>query len=144
MEQITEYEKPWTTAYAAVHGLFILRLRSGEVLRRIFEAVTDEFVRLLGDVCKIIYVEAVESALEYPELNGNTRRAQRLDIALCLRKKRVYAANERERRRQTRKVRLACGRGVFRDSVRAVIVTQIEFPRGNVRLRVPDGRVIVF
>ena len=82
----------------AVHGLFILRLRGGAVLRRIFEAVTDEFVRLLGDVCKIIYIEAVESTLEYPELNGNTRRAQRLDIALCLRKKRVYAPNERERR----------------------------------------------
>ena len=51
------------------------------MLSRIFEAVTDEFVRLLGNVCKIIYIEAVESALEYPELNGNTRRAQRLDIA---------------------------------------------------------------
>ena len=23
MEQITEYEKPWTAAYAAVHGLFV-------------------------------------------------------------------------------------------------------------------------
>ena len=77
------------------------------MLSRIFEAVTDEFVRLLGDVCKIIYIEAVESALEYPELNGNTRRAQRLDIALCLCEKRVYAADKGERRRQTGKIGLS-------------------------------------
>ena len=108
------------------------------MLSRIFEAVTDEFVRLLGDVCKIIYIEAVESALEYPELNGNTRRAQRLDIALCLRKKRVYTANERERRRQTGKVRLARGRGVFRDPVRTVVVAEIQLPRGDVRFCVPE------
>lgn len=83
------------------------------MLSRIFEAVANEFVRLLGDVCKIIYIEAVESALEYPELNGNTRRAQRLDIALCLRKKRVYAANERECRRQTGKSVSRAGAAYF-------------------------------
>ena len=93
--------------------LFILRLRRAVVLRRIFEAVTDEFVRLLGDICKIIYIEAVESALEYPELNGNTRRPERIDITLRLRKKRVYTADKGERRRQIGKVRLARGRGVI-------------------------------
>ena len=102
-----------TAARTAVQFLYILRLRRGAVLRRIFEAVADEFVRLLGDVCKIIYIEAVESALEYPELNGNTRRAQRLDIALCLCEKRVYTADERERRRQTGKIGLSRGCSIF-------------------------------
>ena len=83
------------------------------MLRRIFEAVADEFVRLLGDVCKIIYIEAVESALEYPELNGNTRRPERIDITLRLCEKRVYTADKGERRRQTGKIGLSRGCGIF-------------------------------
>lgn len=83
------------------------------MLNREFKTVAYEFVRLLGDVCKIIYIEAVESALEYPELNGNTRRPERIDITLRLRKKRVYTADKGERRRQTGKIGFSRGCGIF-------------------------------